>query len=77
MLVGLQSLSKYLPDAEADTVDSWKATLYRRLNSVRLFDRPVPLLLVRSSPIRAEQHSGAAQLTMKCDVDFKGNSACK
>lgn len=27
-------------------MDSWKATLYKRLNGVRMFDRPVPLLLV-------------------------------
>lgn len=47
VLVGLESLARYLPEAEADNVDSWKATLYRRLNGVRMFDRPVPLLLVR------------------------------
>ena len=46
MLVGLESLARYLPEAEADNVDSWKATLYKRLNGVRMFDRPVPLLLV-------------------------------
>jgi hypothetical protein len=47
VLVGLESLARYLPEAEADNVHSWKATLYRRLNGVRMFDRPVPLLLVR------------------------------
>lgn len=47
VLVGLVSLGKYLPDAEADNMDSWKACLYKRLNGVRAFDRPVPLLLVR------------------------------
>ena len=44
--MGLESLARYLPEAEADNVDSWKATLYKRLNGVRMFDRPVPLLLV-------------------------------
>ena len=47
VLVGLESLARYLPEAEADYVDSWKATLYKWLNGVRMFDRPVPLLLVR------------------------------
>lgn len=54
VLIGLVSLARqHLPEPEVDNVETWKATLYRRLNGVRAFDRPVPLLLVSCRLIRS------------------------